>query len=211
MIAREETSHVTIALIAANCLLFMLAELFGGSTMSSSVLIEWGGAYTPYIREGAYWRLFTSMFMHSGIRHLLNNMLLLYVLGQHLEFLLGKVRYALLYLLGGLGGNIVAYVGYERKAMDIVSVGASGAVYAVIGGLIWIIARNKGQVDGLTMRQMMIMLAFSLYFGFAAADVSNAAHIGGLICGFLLSILLYRRPAPTGPDGEAAFGDERLP
>ena len=173
--------------------MFLLAEIISGSTENTQVLVTWGGAYVPYIEEGAYWRLFTAMFMHAGIRHLLNNMLLLYVLGTSLESLLGPVRYLILYLAGGLIGNIAAWRWYVWENRNVVAVGASGAVFAVMGALLWIILISKGQVRGLSLRQMLIMLAFSLYFGFASAGVSNIAHIGGLAGGFLLGILLYRK------------------
>lgn len=178
----------------------MVSEVFGGSTLDTDVLVRFGGAYTPYILNGEYWRLLTSMFMHSGIRHLLNNMLLLYVLGQHLEFLLGHIRYAALYLAGGLAADLIAHLYYVHTGRSVVSVGASGAVFAVIGALVFIIAVNKGRVDGLTMRQMLIMLFFSLYFGFTEAGVSNAAHLGGLISGLVLSAVLYRRRARSESD-----------
>lgn len=189
----RSVSKVTTALIAVNCVVFLLAEIISGSTESTQVLITWGGAYVPYIEEGQYWRLFTAMFMHAGIRHLLNNMLLLYVLGTSLESLTGPVSYLILYLGGGLLGNIAAWRFYVWSGAAVVAVGASGAIFAVMGALLWIILRSKGRVRGLTLRQMLIMLGFSLYFGFASAGVSNSAHIGGLIAGFLLGMLLYRK------------------
>lgn len=186
--------YVTITFIAANVLLFFAAETTG-STEDTDVLIRWGGAYTPYITDGQYWRLFTAMFMHSGIRHLLNNMLLLYVLGSNLEALLGRVKYFVLYLAGGFIGNFVSYYFNLRENTNVVSVGASGAIFAVMGAVIFIVLRNHGRVRNLTITQMLVMLAFSLYFGFVATNVANTAHIGGLISGFLLSVLLYRKPA----------------
>ena len=184
-------------LITLNVVIFLLAELISGSTENTSVLITWGGAYVPYIQNGAYWRLFTAMFMHSGIRHLLNNMLLLYVMGEHLETLIGSVRFAALYLLSGLSANIAAYCYYVKTGQAVVSVGASGAIYAVIGALLLIIIRCRGKADGLSLKQMLILLALSLYFGFVAANVSNIAHIFGLISGFLLCLILWKKPEET--------------
>lgn len=182
----------------ANIIVFFVDELVFGSTENTEVLIACGGAYVPYIENGQVWRLFTAMFIHSGIRHLLNNMVVLYVLGEHLEHLIGSVKYAALYLIAGFLANIVAYNWYLRAGQMVVSVGASGAIFGVMGALIWIVARNKGRVDGLSIRQMLVMLAFSLYFGFAAADVSNIAHLSGLAAGFLLGILLYRKGRTYG-------------
>ena len=190
---RKESPKVTIALVAVNVIIFLLAEIISGSTLSTPVLVKWGGADVERIALGEYWRLFTAMFLHAGIRHLLNNMLILYVLGQHLEYLLGPVKYALLYLACGVIANLTAFRFYLMREHYVVAVGASGAVFAVIGALIWIILLNKGHVRGLTLRQMMIMLAFSLYFGLVSTDVSNAAHIAGLIAGFISGIVLYRK------------------
>lgn len=183
--------RATGVLIAVNVILFLLAEIISGSTMDTSVLVTWGGAYVPYLEEGQYWRLLTSMFMHSGIRHLLNNMLLLYVLGAVLEDLLGSLRFAALYLLGGLGAGAAAWRYYLSRGEMVVSVGASGAVFAVMGALLFIVIYHRGRVRGLSLRQMMVMLLFSLYFGFTSADVSNIAHIAGLIIGFVLAVPLY--------------------
>ena len=183
--------RATGVLIAVNIILFLLAEIISGSTLDTSVLVTWGGAYVPYLEEGQYWRLLTSMFMHSGIRHLLNNMLLLYVLGAVLEDLLGSLRFAALYLLGGLGAGAAAWQYYLSRGEMVVSVGASGAVFAVMGALLFIVIYHRGRVRGLSLRQMMVMLLFSLYFGFTSADVSNIAHIAGLIIGFVLAVPLY--------------------
>lgn len=189
--SRKKLPKVTIALIAVNCILFLLAEIFSGSTENNLVLVTWGGAYTPMVNAGQYWRLFTSMFVHAGIRHLLNNMLLLYVLGSALEALLGPVRYAVLYLAGGLLGNIAAWRYYVRLQQDVVTVGASGAVFAVMGALIGIIFLRRGRVQGLSLKEMLIMLGLSLYFGFTSSGVANSAHIGGLISGFVLGLLFF--------------------
>ena len=155
---------VTTVLIVINIAVFLLAEIISGSTLSTSVLVKWGGADVVLIHEGQYWRLFTAMFLHAGIRHLLNNMLLLYVLGQHLEYLLGAVKYTVLYFACGVIANIISYRIYLEGQQYIVAVGASGAIFAVMGALIWIIIRNKGRVRGLSLQQMIVMLVFSLYF-----------------------------------------------
>lgn len=184
---------VTTILIAANIIVFVMVEIFGGSTLETQVLLDWGGAYQPYISAGQYWRLFTCMFLHSGIQHLTNNMLTLGVLGTALEPQLGAVRYTILYVLGGLAGSWAANMWYAEHDPYVVSVGASGAIFAVMGGLLWVVIRNRGRVEQMTLRQMLIMLAFSIYFSFSMASVSWPAHIGGLIAGFICAILLYRK------------------
>ncbi len=188
---RERRPIVTIALIVINIAAFILAEIFFGPTGDAEVLRRAGGQVPSLVLGGEYWRLITAMFLHSGIRHLLNNMLLLYVLGEVLERLLGHVKFAILYILGGLAGNLVELAFMLGRGEDIVSVGASGAVFAVMGGVLLVLLRHRGRIRGLSLRQLLVMLAFSVYFGFASEGIANEAHLGGLAAGFLLALLLY--------------------
>ena len=120
-------------------------------------------------------------------------MLLLIFLGDTLERSVGKIRYLLIYVIGGLGGNLLS-MWYDMKTGDFaVSAGASGAVFAVIGALVFIIARNKGKLEDLTGKRLGLMAALTLFQGFSSAGIDNSAHVGGLITGVLLAILLYRK------------------
>ena len=182
---------VTAGLIFLNTLIFLIVEFTGGSENGQHML-ECGAAYAPLILEqGDWYRIFSSMFLHFGLPHLVNNMLVLFVMGQRLEPAVGRMRFLLIYLAGGIGGNIVSLCWDMHTGVFAVSAGASGAVFAVIGGMIYVIIRHKGRVADLTMRQMIIMAAFSLYFGFASEGVDNAAHAGGMLCGFLVAVFIY--------------------
>lgn len=123
----------TMALILINVLVFIAVE-FTGTSQDAWHVLEYGAAYTPYIiQNGEVYRLFTSMFLHFGIEHLVNNMLVLFVLGSRLERVIGKIRFLLIYLLGGIAGNVVSLF-LELKMQEFsVSAGASGAVFAVMG------------------------------------------------------------------------------
>ena len=188
----------TMALILINILVFIAVE-FTGTSQDAWHVLEYGAAYTPYIiQNGEVYRLFTSMFLHFGIEHLVNNMLVLFVLGSRLERVIGKIRFLLIYLLGGIAGNVVSLL-LELKTQEFsVSAGASGAVFAVMGAMIYIVIRNKGWLGDLSMRQILVMAAFSLYFGFTSSGVDNAAHIGGLLAGFVLAVLFWH---PLGSRG----------
>ena len=182
---------VTVALILINVLIFIAVELTGTSQDAWHGL-NYGAAYTPYIVEkGEVYRLFTSMFLHFGIEHLVNNMLVLFVLGSRLEQVIGKIRFVLIYLLGGIAGNILSLVLELRSQEFSVSAGASGAVFAVMGAMIYVVIRNKGWLGDLSMRQVLVMAAFSLYFGFTSSGVDNAAHVGGMIAGFVIAVLAW--------------------
>ena len=187
----RQIPRATAALIIINTAVFFLAEIISGSTQDTAVLITWGGAWVPAVREGEYWRLLTSIFMHSGIRHLLNNMLMLYVLGSVLEELLGCIRYVILYLASGIISGYITWHYYYTHGRMVVAVGASGAIFAVMGALLFIILCNKGRVRGLSLRQIAVMLLLSLYVGFTSPDVSNMAHISGAVTGFLLAVPMY--------------------
>lgn len=179
-------------MIALNILIFIAVELTGFSEDPAHML-DWGAAYSPYISQGQYYRLVTCMFLHFGIEHLTNNMLVLYVVGEPLEKAVGRVCYLLIYFLGGVGGNIVSWLMTRNSSMPPVSAGASGAVFAAVGGMIYVLLANRGRVENLTIRQMAVMAAFSLYFGFASEGVDNWAHVGGFLFGFLAALLCYRR------------------
>lgn len=184
---------VTAALIFVNILVFLVLEILG-DTESAEYMVDHGAVYPPYLSErGQYWRLFTSTFMHFGIMHLLNNMILLGAAGQILEGALGHLKYLILYLAAGIGGSTLSYIQMEASGNYAASAGASGAIFGIIGALLWIVIWNKGRYKTLTTRGLLIMIVLCLYYGITSGGVDNWGHIGGLIGGFLLSMIFYRR------------------
>lgn len=182
---------LTAVLVAVNILIFFIVDFTGGSENLGHML-ECGAAYTPLIlEEGEWYRLFTAMFLHFGMTHLANNMLVLFVLGGRLERTVGKIRFLLIYLLGGMAGNLLSLFLDRAGSEAAVSAGASGAVFAVTGALVYIVLLHRGRVEDLSVRQILVMAILSLYMGFASAGVDNAAHVGGLAGGFLVSALVY--------------------
>ena len=153
---------VTVLFILLNILIFFIVDFTGGSE-NTVHMIECGAADTRLIVEnGEIYRLFTCMFLHFGIHHIANNMLVLFVLGQRLEPVIGKFRFALIYLLGGLGGNILSVVMEIKRAEYSVSAGASGAVFAVMGAMVYVVIRHRGKIQDISVRQMLVMAGFSL-------------------------------------------------
>ncbi len=187
----KDKLNVTAILIAVNMIVFVCME-FTGSSEDTRILIRWGGAYVPYIEEGQYWRLLTAMFLHSGMRHLVNNMLVLGVVGTLLERKVGKIRYLLIYFGGGLIGGYVNYYLDLQAGKNVVSIGASGAVFAVAGAMLWVVIAHRGRVENISLENMLVMLGLMVYFSFTTENVANAAHIGGLVSGFLICMILYR-------------------
>ena len=184
---------VNHTIILANILAFLMVEITG-SWENTDHMLRCGAAGTLDIWENhEYYRLFTAMFLHFGLQHLGNNMLVLLFVGDCLERTLGRVRYGLLYLLGGAGANLMSLFQEIYSNEYVVSAGASGGVFAVIGGLLYISLRNKGHIENFTSRQLLILAFLSLYHGVTSTGVNNTAHFGGLALGFLLAILLYHK------------------
>ncbi len=162
------------------------------------VAVEKGKLVWTAVKENhEYYRLLTCMFLHSGANHLFNNMLILSVIGGILEKKIGKLKYCFLYLLSGIIAGIIS-LGYNMGETYGGSIGASGAIFGVVGAVLWIVLINKGRVENLSRRQMILFVIFSLYGGFSNQRVDNAAHIGGLISGIILAILIYRKPKKRG-------------
>lgn len=191
---RRRPAYFNGVLIAVNILYFFWLE-FHGSTENAAFMVEHGAMYVPLVvREGEYYRLLTAVFMHFGISHLVNNMVILFVLGDNLERALGKVKYLVFYLICGVGANVFSMVVSIREYELAVSAGASGAIFGVIGGLLYVVIRNRGRLEDLSTRQLALFVACSLYFGFTSTGIDNAAHVGGLVLGFLLAAIFYRNP-----------------
>ena len=190
----QKTAYVNLAIIAVNVAVFLFLET-RGSTEDSRFMIASGALFWPAVTgEGEYWRLLTAVFMHFGMEHLANNMLLLYVLGDNLERALGKVKYAVFYLVCGLGANVISMVTDIRQNSYVVSAGASGAIFGVVGGLMYAVIANRGRLEDLSARQMVILAVLSLYHGFTSRGVNNVAHVAGLVLGVVMGIILYRKP-----------------
>lgn len=183
----------TNAFVLINIIVFVVLELFG-STTDAKYMLNSGAALPPLIIDyGQYYRLFTSMFLHFGIEHLFNNMLVLFFLGDNLERAVGKIRFVIIYLLSGLGGSTLSCLYYYYKGEVVVSAGASGAIFGVIGALFYVVIINKGRLEDMTSTRLGLLIIFSLYHGFSESGVDNLAHIGGFIGGILLCAILYRR------------------
>lgn len=185
-----------LLMVTVNILVFLVLSILG-DTESGTFLLEHGAMYVPLIHaEGESWRLLTSMFLHFGLQHLVYNMLLLLFMGDVLERHIGSLCYLIIYLGGGLAGNLLSMAVELRTGSFAVSAGASGAVFAVIGALVFLVIRGKGRLAGISGRRLILMAVLSIAEGFTVSGVDNMAHIGGFLGGFLLCMmcnLLIRR------------------
>jgi membrane associated rhomboid family serine protease len=195
-------SHaVTYALIGLNCLAY-LGEIASSSFVNrfdqvgGAVEFTNGAPHVVGIAHGEYYRLLTSMFLHeppsSGglfFLHILFNMWALYVVGPPLEALLGRVRFAAMYLLTGLAGSVFAYL---LTAPNIPELGASGAIFGLFGALLVV-----GRKLRLNIQPIAVIIGLNLVLSFSVSGISWQAHIGGLIAGAALGAAWAYAPRPN--------------
>ena len=183
-------------LTAINVVIFLICEFTGDWLYDEG---QFSVLYLTHSRE--YYRLVTSMLLHADIGHLVNNMILLYFGGEIVEKTIGSFRYLALFFISGICGNLLSAV-YELTTGNFYySFGASGAVFGLIGGLLYLVITKKGRAAQISIQRMLLMIIFSLYSGFRSVMVNNAAHLGGLISGFLLTFLLCHIGRSIGHGG----------
>lgn len=185
-----------LLIIVINVLIFAVLNFFCAPETAQSWFMS--GANIPeLVREGEYYRLFTSMFLHFDAEHLVFNMLLLLFLGDVLEEIEGKLRYFIIYLAGGFAGNIVSMFIHLQKTEMVVAAGASGAIFAVIGALAFLAWKKKGNLGQYSWKRLLFMAVLSLAQSLTARGVDAGAHIGGCAAGFVLAVLLCRNYKKT--------------
>jgi len=191
---------VTFVIIAINVAVFIAMTVGGVSPVEPTTqdLVRWGASYGPYELSTEWWRAFTAMFVHIGFLHILLNMYCLYRLGPLAERMLGPWKVAALYLLSGMGGNVASVAIHPM----IVAAGASGAIFGVAGALLPVL--HFRQIPALVSQggrgRLGIggFIVYNLVLGFANTGIDNAAHIGGLVIGFVAG---YAAPVTASPAG----------
>lgn len=175
---------ITCSIVFINVLCFIVPMLMGWY----SQWIE-AGCILGYktLGCGQIYRLITGMFLHGSWNHLFNNMLVLCVLGLYLEPALGHAIYGIIYMGSGIFAGICSIM-VQLMCDTGASVGASGAIFGLSGALLALVIFWKGEIPGISIRQVVLMCIFSLYNGFITPNVDNAAHIGGLVMGFLMTL-----------------------
>lgn len=176
---------VSIILVAVNVLVYILCNFMGDFLYGRGSL---DGFFVLVNKE--YDRILWSMFLHSGMSHLFNNMLILFFLGSMIEKEVGHVRYALMYLASGIGGNLLSLLAKVVNNDIAVSLGASGAIFGLDGVLLAMVLFSGREMENVTPVRVLLMILYSLYSGFTGQNIDNAAHVGGLLTGFLLASVM---------------------
>lgn len=182
---RMKKPVITYLLIAINMFVFICMYLFGNGSQDPFTLLNFGANYGDLVRAGEYYRLFTCAFLHIGVLHLFVNMYSLYVIGPQLESFLGKTKFLIVYLFSALSGSLLSIC-----FTDGVSAGASGALFGLLGSLLYFGYHYRIYLGSVMKSQIIPIIILNLLMGFFVGGVDNAAHIGGLIGGALITMAL---------------------
>lgn len=175
---------VSMALVAVNVMVFLLCEFWEQPMYQGGL----DAVRVVYYKE--YGRIIGAMFLHSGIDHLFNNMLILFFLGSMIENETGHIPFGLLYFLSGIGGNLLSLYAKTVNNDFSVSVGASGAIFGLDGVLLAMVLFSDRRLENVNMPRVLLMILCSLYSGFVGSNIDNAAHVGGLVTGFAAATIL---------------------
>jgi membrane associated rhomboid family serine protease len=174
---------VTYAIIAICVVVFIAEALTGTGFLGGNGLVENALIYRPWLTSVEPWTMVTSLFAHASIIHIALNMFSLWVLGSQLEAMIGRGRYAALFLLSGIGGS----VGVLLISPGTPVLGASGAIFGLLGAY-FVIARHLGA----NATQLIVVIGINLALGFVISGVAWQAHVGGLVFGGLIGLIFVR-------------------
>ncbi len=188
----KDTYYITLILCGVNLIIWWLMERNGGST-NLKVLMEFGAQQVEYMQKtNEYWRLFTSMFLHIGVGHLFFNLFSLYIFGSRLEKYVSTQYFLLIYLGAGLIGSGVSYFVQLWTNPYIVSAGASGAIYGLIGAILVYSKAMHKPLDGLNSYVIWLVFIYGIAYSVLSPNVGIYAHIGGFFGGIGISIPIVR-------------------
>lgn len=180
----EKTPYITYGLIAINVIVFILMYILGSGSEDIRTLINFGALTKVLVEMGDYYRLVTSAFLHIGFLHLLCNMYALYILGKDIESFFGKAKFIFIYLISTLVGSFVSIIFMDEYA---VSAGASGAIFGLMGSLLYFGYNYRVTLNNSINKQIIPIIMINLFIGFIGSGINNYAHLGGLLGGYLAS------------------------
>ena len=188
---RDKYMMLTNILIAVNLLVFLISAWISKNIFDIDIytLIIMGAKVNSLIDKGQVWRLITCAFLHGGLIHIFFNMYALKILGPEIEYVYGKVKYLVIYLLSAIAASIFSYIFGPQS----VSVGASGAIFGLFGTMLIFGIKHRKQMGKAYMMNILQVIFVNVIIGISSSNIDNAAHFGGLIVGALIALLLGER------------------
>ena len=176
---------ITPILIAICILVFIAMYIWGNGSEDAVTLLLFGANFRGLVQAGEVWRLATSMFLHIGLIHLVVNMYSLLIIGKQLESFLGKWKFLIVYLGSGILGSLLSVVVHSS-----ISAGASGAIFGLLGSLLYFGYHYRLYLGTVLKTQVIPIIIINLLIVFMVPGIDNFAHIGGLVGGYLLTMIL---------------------
>ena len=196
-------SRMTALIVAVNVLVFVLLSLTGGAEDSVN-LYRWGAKFGPAIQAGDWYRLISPVFLHAGLFHIAANTLALVIFGPRLEQEFGSLAFTATYIVAGVCGVAASYL-----VSPVLSVGASGAVFGMVGAYGVYLVRNRREFGGQVNRvilNLIFILAINIVFGLVWPGIDQGAHMGGLIAGAAMAFVVSPRKVIEIEDDFMLFG-----
>ena len=192
---RFSSTFVTNAILIVLFVVFIIETMMGGST-NINILVRLGAMNNQLVTVGhQWWRLFTAQFLHIGVMHLVSNAVIIYYMGQYMEPIMGHTRFLVTYLLAGMGGNLMSLAFSSDRGL---SAGASTALFGLFGAMTAIGLRNiHNPMISYLGRQAFVLALINLALDIFVPGIDILGHIGGLIVGFLLAIIMGDRVMRT--------------
>jgi len=196
MLEAFKTYKITYTIIILNIVVYLFSALASQSfiDMDQETLVNMGALFGPYtVQDGQWSRLFTAMFLHGGMTHLLMNMFSLYLIGRGAEQYFDTKSYLSIYLFAGLLGGLTSLTVHPIS----VGVGASGAIFGVFGALAGFFLAHRDQIEAHSkafMKDFSIIIGINMVLGFSIPSVDVSAHVGGLIVGFIGGFIISKNP-----------------
>ncbi len=196
MLSEFNRYRLTYTIIILNIVIYLISAFLSGDLvdMDLETLVHMGALFGPLtVLEEQWWRLFTAMFLHGGMTHLLMNMFSLYIVGRAAQMYFDTKPYVSIYLFSGLVGGLVSLYMHPVS----VGVGASGAIFGIFGALAGFFLAHRDKIASHSkafMKDFSIIIGINLVIGFSIESVDVSAHIGGLVVGVVGGFLLSKSP-----------------
>ncbi|HHT97763.1 MAG TPA: rhomboid family intramembrane serine protease [Clostridiales bacterium] len=193
---KKDRPYISLVLILINVIVFLSVPTVKAYTLGAT-------SWAKVVVDKEYHRIISSMFLHADFRHLMNNMFILYVLGENLENLLNRGKYVILYLSSGIVASMISILYYHTRGQNVISIGASGAVYGLMGAFIANIFLEKNKKNKKVKKRTIIIVALlvisflgeeilsnSVFSLISKSNIDHAAHIAGGITGIIIMLIL---------------------
>ena len=196
MLGEFQRYPITYGIIGINILIYLFSAFFSQDIvdMDMQTLVDMGALYGPLVvLKGEWWRLFTAMFLHAGMTHILMNMFSLYLIGRGMEMYFDTRSYLIIYLFSGLLGGLASLYMHPNS----VGIGASGAIFGVFGALAGFFLAHRDKIAAHSkafMKDFAVVLGINLVLGLSISSIDVSAHIGGLIIGLIGGFVISKDP-----------------